>query len=116
MRGNHLYWGRQDYREPEPMTAERRDIVAECDVSLVADRKTWWSVHLAGVLVGYVSTRAAGQVYRTPNMDDWMFAASDWNRSDPQHAHAILALLDSAGNRLTQAAVEEDWSRASAGN
>jgi hypothetical protein len=48
-------------------------------------------------MVGYVSTRAAGQVYRTPDMDGWAFAAADWNRSEPQQGHAILALLDATG-------------------
>lgn len=98
MRGNHRIWGRQDYREPEPIPADQREVVAHCDVSLVTDRKTWWSVHLAGLLVGYVSTRAGGQVYRTPEMGDWMFAAGDWSRSDPQHGHAILALLENVNH------------------
>ena len=94
MRGNHRIWGRQDYREPEPLAVDQREVVAQCDVSRLAERKTWWTVRVAGFLVGYVSTRAGGQFYRALNMGEWMFAASDWNRSDPQHGHAILALLD----------------------
>ncbi|MEX3917939.1 hypothetical protein AB4Y43_17105 [Paraburkholderia sp. BR10872] len=98
MRGNHHFWGRQDYREPPPMPVERRELVALCDVSLVTGTKTWWRVNVAGVLLGYVSTRAAGQVYRAPDGDGWMFAAGDWNRTDPQHGHAILSLLDAAAH------------------
>lgn len=94
MRGNHRIWGRQDYVEPAPLSAEKREVVAFCAVTLVAGRSTWWAVHLAGLFLGFVSTRAAGQTYRTPGGDDWLFAAGDWNRSDPPHAHAILALLD----------------------
>ena len=98
MRGNHRIWGRQDYREPDPIAADLREVVAACDVSLVTGFKTWWSVRLAGMLIGYVSTRAGGQFYRTPHTDGWLFAVADWNRSDPQHGHAVLALLDHVGH------------------
>lgn len=95
MRGNHRVWGRQDYTEPPPISPSDRARVAECDVVRVEGMNTWHSVHRNGQLIGYVATRFAGQIFRTVEMEDWMYAIGDWNRSDPPHAHAVLAVIES---------------------
>jgi len=95
MRGNHRCLGRQDYKEPDPLSEEQRQKVASVTVVPVEGKKTFVAVVQESRLIGYVRTRC-NQVYRTPEMapDDWIFVASDWNRSDPPHGHAIVALLE----------------------
>ena len=93
MRGNHIHWGRMDYTEPSPLSSVDLASVAECDVALLEGTKTWHVVRRCGQVIGYVTTRCGGQSYRTSEMECWMPAASDWNRSDPAHAHAVLKLL-----------------------
>jgi hypothetical protein len=93
VRGNHRFWGRQDYTEPAPLPNEQHQQVASVTVVPVDGKKTWRAVIRGECLVGYVTTRIAGQYYRTPTMTDWLFVVGDWNRADPPHGHAIAALL-----------------------
>lgn len=101
MRGNHRLWGRQDYCEPPALAPAALASVRLCTVRpRWADRiqrHNWHEVRLHGRLIGYVATRMAGQCWRGVDMDFWLLAASDWNRADPPHAHAVLALLSAAG-------------------
>lgn len=98
MRGNHRIWGRQDYVEPAPLPPEALERVASCVITpRYPDRVTpnaWHEVRVGGELIGFVTTRLAGQSFRTPVMEDWFLVSWDWNRADPLHAHAILRLLD----------------------
>lgn len=100
MRGNHRLWGRQDYCEPPALNPAALAGVRLCTVrprwADRAQRHNWHEVRLDGQLLGYVTTRMAGQFWRTEDMDGWIPAASDWNRTDPDHAHAILRLLEDA--------------------
>lgn len=93
MRGNHRVWGRQDYTEPAPLTPPARQLVGRVQLRIREGFKTWYEVVLDGEVIGYVTTRMCGQLWRTHDMDDWQFAASDWNRADPPHSLAIIALL-----------------------
>jgi hypothetical protein len=93
MRGNHICLGRQDYTEPDPISAADRAAVACCQIGCVEGKKTWYVVRRDGNLLGYVSTRMGGQVFRDPETDDWSFAANDWARTEPPHARAVLALI-----------------------
>lgn len=93
MRGNHSFLGRQDYTEPKPLAAAELLALQAVHVMPTAGRTTWNTVLLDGSVIGYVTTRLSGQYYRTPDMREWMFAASDWNSTDPQHGQAIFALL-----------------------
>lgn len=93
MRGNHRFLGRQDYVEPPPMSAEERAEVDSVQVALKQGMTTWWSVIRDGQEIGFVTTRASGQSFRTPEMTEWVHVANDWSRSNPKHGLAVLALL-----------------------
>jgi len=93
MRGNHVHLGRQDYVEPEAMSDVDRRAVAAIEVLPVAGKKTWFAAHRDGELLGFVTTRIGGQYMRQPSDADWCLAAIDWNRSDPRHGHALMALI-----------------------
>ena len=94
MRGNHYVWGRQDYVEPAQLDSAACAAIAQCATTLEAGYKTWFRVEREGRFLGHVSTRVHGQYWRVPGMAHWAFVVGDWNRSDPAHGHAILALLD----------------------
>jgi hypothetical protein len=70
-----------------------RQAVESTQVRLRDGFKTWFEVIRNGEVIGYVTTRHGGQLWRSSPMADWQFAASDWNRGDPAHGHAVLALL-----------------------
>lgn len=97
MRGNHRIWGRQDYTEPAPLPPAALQRVGQVQIRPREGFKTWQEAVLDGELIGYVATRIGGQLWRTSDMEDWQFAASDWNRADPPHGRAILALLEHRG-------------------
>lgn len=92
MRGNHIL-GRQDYIEPPPMTVCERSEVDAVEVVQKQGTTTWWVVLRDGQEIGFVTTRMAGQAFRTPGMVEWAYVANDWNESDPKHGKAVLALL-----------------------
>lgn len=94
MRGNHRIWFRQDYTPPPCLTPEQLQRVGTVSVCPKEGTKTWHAVSSEGVLLGYVTTRSYGQNFRRPDHVDWTPAAGDWRRDEPQHARAILALLD----------------------
>jgi hypothetical protein len=98
MRGNHQLWGRQDYTEPTPLPLAACARVKACEIiPRNLDRTkphNWHAVRVGESVIGFVATRMAGQCWRCTEMDHWRYAASDWNRSDPPHAHAVLQLLD----------------------
>ena len=101
MRGNHRIWGRLDYSVPPPLPPEALARIAACTVTPRAPDRTkplcWHEVRVGGVLIGMVAKRLAGQCCRFPGDDEgYIVAASEWNRADPMHAHAILRLLDAA--------------------
>lgn len=100
MRGNHRVWGRQDYTEPAPLTPPARQLVGRVQLRIREGFKTWREVVLDGEVIGYVTTRLCGQLWRTCDMANWQFAASDWNRADPPHSLAILALLQQFASPL----------------
>ncbi|MDU4254525.1 hypothetical protein [Pseudomonas sp.] len=93
MRGNHLHLGRQDYTEPAALGAATVAEVERCVVTTTHGKKTWRDVHLDGVLLGRVRTGSGGQWYRLPDDEEWRYCAGDWNHADPEHGHAIAALL-----------------------
>lgn len=108
MRGNHRIWGRQDYKEPPPLPPEALARITACTVAPRwpdrSDKWNWHSVCIGDSLVGYVKTGLGGQSYRTPEMDDWFFAAREWNHADPLHGHAILRLLEAVDEQMEMAA------------
>lgn len=101
MRGNHLFIGRQDYTEPEPLSSEDLVRIAQCSVTPRYPDRTkplhHHVVQLNGLLLGYVATRLGGQVFKTAEAEEWNHAASDWNQAEPPHAQAILRLLEAHG-------------------
>lgn len=101
MRGNHVIWGRQDYVEPPPLPSESLRRISDCHVRLKEGTKTWHEVWIGGKLIGYVTSRLAGQSFRTLEMDSWMPVVSTSNRQDPKHAQAILGLLDAVNYHTT---------------
>lgn len=89
--------GRQDYDEPEAL---RPDQLVKLEGLGVRPRNAdkvalnnWHEVHRDGQLLGYVTTRISGQMFRTPELEFWVPAVDDWCRADPPHAHAILQLI-----------------------
>lgn len=98
MRGNHILWGRDDIIEPPSVGAQPLARIAQCIIAPRDAGKTachnWHAVHVAGQLIGYVKTGSLGQQWRTPEMIDWVVAATAWHIADPIHSLAILALLD----------------------
>lgn len=93
MRGNHYFYGRDDYTPPAPLDAAAVAAVEQCVVTVTPGTKTWRDVHLDCALIGRVRTGSAGQEYRLPGDEGWRFCVGDWNRADPAHGHAITALL-----------------------
>lgn len=97
--GNRIL-GRQDYQEPPPINSHECALIAQyrCVASREGFDKAhhWHKVYRGDVLVGFVATRMAGQVYRLVHEppEDAKLAAIDWNRKDPLHAKAILSLID----------------------
>ena len=75
------------------MSDDAKALTATVKVIPMEGRKTWNIVLRDGQEIGYVTTRMSGQSFRTHDMIDWLFAAGDWNRNDPPHGHAVLALL-----------------------
>lgn len=94
MRGNHRLIGRNDYTPPPALTEAQCQWIASVEVEPTFGRKTWFTVTRGGELLGYVTTRIYGQEFRTPDLEGWLFACSDWNQSDPPHGRAIIRLLD----------------------
>lgn len=88
-----MHLGRQDYTEPALICADHLALIRNCVVTVTANKTTWNDVQIDGKLIGYVTSRTGGQMFRTPDMGDWIFAANDWNRADPPFAHALLALI-----------------------
>lgn len=88
--------GRQDIEYPEPLCAA--DLARFAQVVLVPApaTKTVWVASLRGRILGYVTRRFGGEMYRLPGaaLSDWRYAASRWHPNDPARAHAVLALLD----------------------
>lgn len=100
MRGTHLMLGRQDFTEPEQLSqATRRGLAAVVVTPRSPDRTkphNWHAVTLHGQLIGFVTTRLGGQLFRRTEDTDWRLAAHVWHSADCDHAHAILALLGDA--------------------
>lgn len=95
MRGNFIHLGRQDYTEPDPISASDRALVESCVLVKRETSKFWHDVYYAGQLVGAVAMYMSGQVYRPLDFEpgEHLQAAQDWNRADPKYASAILSLL-----------------------
>lgn len=101
MRGNHSLWFRQDYTPPPCLTPEQLQRVSTVNVCLKEGTKTWHEVRSGDMLLGYVTTRSAGQSFRGPDHDFWVPVNQDWHHDEPQHARAILALLDHIEHEMT---------------
>lgn len=89
---------RQDYEEPEPLSGS--DLVKVKSVKLVRnpDRRTWWMVYDGrGDFIGQVRTKVGGsQEYMVGNSKKRVYAGDTRSSRDPDHAYAILALLEAA--------------------
>lgn len=75
------------------MAAEIAAQVRCCVVMPMPGKRTIHDVRLRGVLIGRVRTGSCGQVFRLPDQDEWSYSANHWNSADPEHGHAIAALL-----------------------
>lgn len=98
MRGHFQQLGRNDYVEPARLSDENLSRIAQCRIApLAKNTGAPWKSHeviRSGHVIGFVTTRFEGQLYKPDLAQEWRFAASDWNRSDPMHGKAIVALLD----------------------
>ncbi len=98
MRGNFLFLGRNDYEEPAPLDGPDLTRVQAVEIQPIEGNKTWRSAVLNGQHIGFVTSRMHGQYFRTKDMDSWMPVPSDCNRKDPEHAQAVLGLLNHIAN------------------
>lgn len=94
MRGNHRIWGRDDYVEPAGLTPEQKAVIAQLTVYPTPERRTCFNVEKGGKFIGQVRTTFGGQMYRRSPEDEFFYAAFKWNSTDPQHGHALLALME----------------------
>lgn len=101
MRGNHRLFGRNDLVLPAALTPEELRQIAMVSVRLREGTKTWFEAWCDGVLLGHVSTRLHGQVYRRPSDQGWVDASSYWHDGEPRHARAVLALLQVSAHKPT---------------
>ena len=92
-------WGRafrQDYEEPEPMRGS--DLAKVKSVKLVRnpDKRTWWMVYdKRGNYIGPVRTKVGGsQEYMVGDSKQIKHGGFYQTDRDPDHAYAILALLE----------------------
>jgi len=95
-------WGRSirnDFPEIEPIKESDLYKINSVDVFPSAGFKTWFDVVKDGELIGFVTTRASGQLFRKHKTGDWFFAAGKWNDREPPHGRAILALLNYTSSR-----------------
>ncbi len=110
MRGNHQQLGRRDYAEPARLSDSDLSLIAQCRISpIAANSRALWRTHeviRGGQVIGYVTTRLEGQLYKAAKNKKWRFAASDWSRVDPMHGKAILALLDALESNEANAPVQ----------
>lgn len=97
MRGAHRVLGRQDYCPPPQLSEGLRQSVLSVSVAPRHSERNkphhWHAVSASGTLLGFVTTRAAGQMFRGLDDSDWRHAANDWHPNDPMHGKAITALL-----------------------
>lgn len=91
---------RQDFKEPEPLPAEKAMRVSECDLEPSEGFKTWKNVFLHGRLIGMVRVRMGGWCEcKIRPEDDALHCgiATTLNSRDSQYSLAVLTLRELVG-------------------
>lgn len=89
--------GRNDWEEPSRISVEALERLRRVELHETPNRRTWWSVYMDGELLGEVRTTMGGyQWYREVNGPSYL-GGMQGSVDDPDHAYAILALLDRVG-------------------